>query len=201
MLVLHHAPRTRSVRVRWLLLELGVPHELRRVDFVPPKEGFFSQATPLGKIPVVEEDGAVFCESGAILEYILERHGEGRLAPAVGSPARGPFLQWMHWAEGTLSQPLSVLLWHRIYKGDAEALPSVIDEATTRAHRSLDFLAEGLGDGPWILGRDFSAADIMLGFTLAAAQVLGALGEGHPTLVAYLGRMQERPAFQQAAAD
>ena len=101
MLTLYYAPRTRAVRVRWLLEELGVPHELRRVPFVPPTGGFFSQATPLGKFPVLVDGDVTIFESGAIVEYVLERYGQGRLAPAAGSPLRGPFLQWLHFAEAT----------------------------------------------------------------------------------------------------
>ena len=89
MLRLYHAPRTRSVRVLWLLEELGLPHELVTVPFKAPSSEFFVQETPLGKIPTLEDGDVVLCESGAIVEYILERYGEGRLAPAVGSPLRG----------------------------------------------------------------------------------------------------------------
>ena len=200
MLRLYHAPRTRSVRVRWLLEELGIPHQLERVAFVPPEKGFFSQATPLGKLPVLEDEGTTICESGAILEYILERYGEGRLAPAVGSPERGAFLQWMHFAEGTLSQPQSTLIWHILYKKDAQDVPEVLRDARGRAHTSLAFLEEQLAGNDYLLGEGFSAADIMLGFTLAAARVLGVL-DGHRALVAYLERLERRPAFQIAASN
>jgi glutathione S-transferase len=197
MLRLYHAPRTRSVRVRWLLEELGVPYELESVAFVPPEQGFFSQSTPLGKLPVIEDDGNTICESGAILEYILERYGEGRLAPPIDSPQRADFLQWMHFAEGTLAQPLSTLIWHILYKRDAESVPDVLEDARARAHRSLSFLEEQLGGRDHLLGDEFSAADVMVGFTLASARVLGVLDE-HRGLVSYLQRLEGRPAFQKA---
>jgi glutathione S-transferase len=92
MLTLWFASRTRAIRVRWLLEELGVPYDLRRVTYNVPKR-VFSQDTPLGKLPVIEDDGMVMCESGAIVEYVLEKYGNGRLAPPIGSPLRGPFLQ------------------------------------------------------------------------------------------------------------
>src|SRR5262245_31508468 len=116
MLVLYYAPRTRSVRIRWLLEELGLPHELRRVPFTPPTGRWFSQATPSGKFPVLEDGEVTMFESGAILEYVLERYGEGRLAPPVGSPRRAEFLQWAHFAEATAFAPLGIIVWHTFYK-------------------------------------------------------------------------------------
>jgi len=122
MLKLYFAPRTRSVRIRWLLEELGIPHELERVEFRPQPTPF-AQATPFGKFPVLVDGDVVMAESGAILEYVLEVHGNGRLAPAVGSPQRGEFLQWVHFAEGTAFPPLGVLIWHGIYRADAARIP------------------------------------------------------------------------------
>lgn len=196
MLTVHHAPMTRSTRVVWLLEELGLAYDLRRVEFKPPKDGFFSQQTPLGKLPVIEDDGVPICESGAILEYVLERYGEGRLAPPVGTALRGVYLQWIHHAEGTLYPPLGTMVFHTFYRQDASELPSVMDDARGRAGSALDFLAEQM-KGPFVLGEHFSAADIMLGFTLVVAQVTSMLPGRWPELVAYLERLQERPAYQR----
>jgi glutathione S-transferase len=88
MIKLYFAPRTRSVRILWLLEELELPYELARVEFAAPAERFFAQQTPLGKLPTIEDGDVVMCESGAIVEYILERYGGGRLAPPVGSRER-----------------------------------------------------------------------------------------------------------------
>lgn len=200
MLVLYYAPRTRAVRVRWLLEELGLSHEIRRVAFVAPSGGFFAQATPMGKLPVIEDGEVTIGESGAILEYVLERYGDGRLAPPVGSPARGRYLHWLHFAEGTLSVPLSTILWHLLYKGDAGELPVVIADARERAHTTLAVVERAL-EGCEYLAGEFSAADIMVGFTVGAARLLGVLDERHPNLVAYLARLEARPAFQRATAD
>ena len=200
MIRLYHAPRTRSVRVRWLLEELGVPYELKRVDFTVPTR-MFVQATPSGKIPVVEDGDVTIFESGAILEYLLERYGAGRLAPPIGSPLRGEFLQWMHYAEGTAAPPLSVILWHAFYRGDAGEFPSLIDAWRERAHDGLSVLERALAGKDYLLGADFSAADIMVGFTMGAARVLGVLDDRLPALAAYLARLEARPAFQRASAD
>lgn len=200
MLVLYYAPRTRAVRIRWLLEELGTPHELRRVEFKPPSK-MFTQDTPLGKLPVIDDDGVLICESGAIVEYILERHGDGLLAPAVGSPQRGPFLQWIHFAEGTAFQPVGTLVWHTFYKGDADQVPTVVETARERAHAGFAFVDEALGDREFLLGEEFSAADIMMGFTLGVAEVFELLDDRYPSLVPYLARLKSRPAFQRATAD
>ena len=200
MLRLYYAPRTRSVRIRWLLEELGEPYELERCEFRPQPTAF-AQSTPLGKFPVLEDDGVVFGESGAILEYILERYGRGRLSPAIGSPERGPFLQWIHFAEGTAFPPLGVMIWHGIYLGNADQIPIAIDAAKERAEAALAVVEQNLETRAYLLGEEFSAADIMLGFTLAAAQFLGVLDTKYPRTLSYLGRLLERPAFQRATAD
>ena len=199
MITLYFAPRTRAVRILWLLEELGLPYELKKREFAPPSKTF-SQQTPLGKFPVIEDGDVVISESGAILEYILERYGEGRLAPAIGSPLRGPFLQWIHFAEGTAYPPLGNLVWHSFYKRDADELPSVVADAKGRARDALDFAAQALADRDYLLGAEFTAADIMLGFTLAVAQVVGVLDERDAVLTRYLERLQSRPAFQKAAS-
>jgi glutathione S-transferase len=197
MMTLYFAPRTRAVRVRWLLEELGVPYELRRVEFQRPERAF-AQRTPLGKIPVLEDEGVAIGESGAIVEYILERYGNGRLAPPIGSPLRGPFLQWLHFAEATAFPPLGVIVWHVVYQGDADANPGAMTGARERAAASLAVVEEALGADDYLVGNAFSAADVMMGFTLVAAQLLGVLDARYPRLLRYLARLTERPAFQRA---
>lgn len=200
MLTLHYAPRTRSVRIRWLFEELGLPHELRRVPFVPPS-AVFSQSTPSGKFPVLEDGDVVISESGAILEYVLERYGDGRLAPPIGSPARGPFLQWVHFAESTAYPPLGNIIWFTFYKQNADALPVVIADARERARGSLTVVERALLGKDYLLGPEFSAADIMMGFTIAAATLLGLVDERYPSIAGYLRRLEARPAYQRATAD
>jgi glutathione S-transferase len=201
MIRLYYVPRTRALRVRWLLEELQLPYALERVAFVPPSQGFFAQATPSGKVPVIEDDGIAISESGAILEYIVDRYGAGQLAPPVGVAARGPYLQWLHFAEGTASVPLSTIIWHLLYKGDADQVPTVIADARQRAHTTLMVAERGLATSDYLPGPEFSAADIQLHFTIAAANALGVLDDRHPRLQAYLARLEARPAFQRAAAD
>jgi len=197
MITLYYAPRTRAVRVRWLLEELGLPHELRRVTFRPPTKPF-TQDVPLGKIPVIEDGDVTICESGAIVEYILERYSDGPLAPTVGSPLRGEFLQWIHFAEATAFPPLGIIVWHTLFRQDADQVPSVITSARERADAALEFVEKALAGKTYLLGDDFSAADIMMAFTLAAARDLGVLDARYPLLSAYLARLEARPAFRRA---
>jgi glutathione S-transferase len=201
MIKLYHAPRTRSVRILWLLEELGLDYELETLEFTRPTQSTYAQATPLGKLPVIEDGDVVICESGAIVEYILERYdAEHRLAPRVGSPLRGRFLQWVHFAESTAYPPIGIAIWYTIYRPDSPAGPEAIADQKGRASEALDFLEEHLGEGPWVLGEAFSGADVMLGFTLSVAQVMGVLGDRHPRIQAYLARLQARPAFQKASS-
>jgi glutathione S-transferase len=200
MIKLYHAPRTRSVRILWLLEELGLPYELERVDFLPPARHFFAQRTPLGKLPVIEDGDVVMCESGAIVEYILERYGNGRLAPPVGSGERARFLQWLHFAESTAFPPLGIVVWLTRYRSDAEQHAAIVEDAKARAATGFEFLERELGQGPYLLGDGFSAADIMMGFTLLAARVLGVVDDRYPALNAYMARLEARLPFQKALA-
>jgi glutathione S-transferase len=159
----------------------------------------FSQSTPTGKFPVIEDGEVTICESGAIVEYVVERYGNGRLAPPIGSPLRGPFLQWVHFAEATLFPPIGVIVWHTLYQQDAQEIPTVIASARERARGGLAFVEQALAGKRHLLGDEFSAADIMMGFTLVAARTLGVLDESYPAIAAYLERLEARPAFQRAA--
>lgn len=201
MLKLWHAPKTRSVRVLWLLEELGLDYELENVNFEPTSTRFFQQDTPLGKLPVLEDGDIILCESGAIIEYILERYGEDRLAPPIGDPKRAAFLQWLHFAESTAFPPIGFVVWLTRYRQEGEDLTQLTADARERAVSGLSFAEEQLGDKSYLLGDTFSAADIMLGFTLGAAFTTGILDDRFPKLGAYFGRLMQRPALIAALAD
>jgi len=199
-LTLYFAPLTRAVRIAWLLEELALPHRLERVEFVPPVKAFFAQRTPTGKIPTLVDGDLVLCESGAILEYVIERYGRGRLAPPPGAPERARYLQWVHFAESTAFVPLGIIAWVARYQGEAERYATLLADARERARVGFAFLERGLGDGAYLLGDAFSGADVMMGFTLAVARAFGALDQRHPRVLAYLARLEARPAYQKAAA-
>ncbi len=199
MIRLYAAPRTRAVRIVWLLEELELPYELVTVAFQPTTSSFFIQQTPTGKIPTLEDDGVVMCESGAIVQYLLERYGRGRLEPAIGTPERATYLQWLHFAEATLFAPLGVVVWLTRYREDAADHPDLVRDAVDRAKTAFVFLERALEGHDFLVGDTFTAADIMMGFTLLAGQMLDVL-DGCPNVAAYLGRITSRPAFAATLA-
>jgi glutathione S-transferase len=195
---LYFAPRTRSVRIAWLLEELAVPYVLERVQFQPTLRNFFAQATPTRKLPTIDDDGIVMSESGAIVEYILERYGDGRLAPPPAHPLRAEFLKWLHFSEATAFPPLGIVVWLTLYRTDADRHPELIEDARGRVSQTFDYVDTAFGSRRYLVGDEFTAADIMMGFTLAAARMLGLLEQ--PRLNTYLERLEARPAYQKATA-
>jgi glutathione S-transferase len=201
MIKLYHAQLTRSVRIVWLLEELGVPYELATVPFTPPTPSTaFSQRTPFGKFPTIEDGDLTMFESGAILEYILERYGQGRLAPAPGTPARGKFLQWVHFAEASMFPPLGVIAVNTLFKPEAERIPAAVADARATGAAAMRVLEGALDGKTYLLGAEFSGADVMMGYTLMTAKLLGVLTDDYPNVNAYFERLQARPGFQKALA-
>jgi len=198
MIRLYHAPRTRSVRVRWLLEELGLPYELESRGYRPPTLPF-AQETPYGKFPVLEDGDVVMMESGAIVEYLLEQYGAGRLGPRAGEPRRAEFLQWLHFSESTLLPPLLDVLRHTLIKPEAERIAAVVEDGRVRANATLAMLDRALGDKPHLLGAEFTAADIMMAYGVQWAAHFQLLAP-FPALDAYLRRIVVRPAAQRALA-
>jgi glutathione S-transferase len=202
MITLYHSPRTRSVRIYWLLEELGVPYQLKTLEFTPEtlKSSTYLQVNPLGKVPSIQDDGLTMFESGAILQYILEKYGRGRLAPAPGTPARGPFLQWVHFAEATALPPLADMAQHTMFKPEAERIPAVVADARNRVSAILGVLETALTGRPYLLGNEFSAADIMMGYSVLLMKWFGLITEAHPNVAAYMKRLEERPALRKVLA-
>ena len=128
MITVYHAPRSRSSRVVWLLEELGVEYETSPLQFPAGlRTDEYLKVNPCGRVPALRENGVTLFESGAICEYLLEKYGAGRLAPALGSPERPVYLQWFHFAEGTLMPPLSAIAQNAFLKPEAERIPAVAD--------------------------------------------------------------------------
>ena len=202
MIKLYHSPRTRSVRIFWLVEELGVPYELTPVAFTPEtlKSPDYLKVNPLGKVPSIQDGDLTMFESGAILEYILEKYGNGRFAPAPGTPARARFLQWVHFAEATALPPLADMAQHMLFKPEAERIPAVVADARTRITAVLGVLEQALAGKQYLLGTEFSGADIMMGYTLLLVKWFGLISDAYPNAAGYLARLEQRPALQKALA-
>ena len=201
MLTIYHVPTTRGTRVIWLCEELGLDYEVVKIDFSPEYRASeeWRQLNPVGKVPVLRDGDTVMFESGAMVEYILARYGNGRLAPGVDSPDYAHYLQWLWFGEATLSRPLGEIVNHRReFPGEAE-IPAMIEEMQDRTEVCLQALAEHMQGRDFLLGDEFSAADIMVGYALMLVGFLAA--ERMPEdLQPYWQRLQARPAFQAARA-
>ena len=214
MLTLHHLDHSRSQRVLWLLEELELPYDIKlytrdRQTMLGPAE--LKKVHPLGKSPVITDGDLTLAESAAILEYLLERYGSGRLAPPVGSPEHLRFRYWMHYAEGSAMPPLLLkLVFDRVASGPmpffvrpvARAIANGANKAFIGPQLKfhLDYMESELGKSLWFAGDEFSAADIQMSFPLEAAQSRAGLDASRPRLSAFLQRIRERPAYQRAIA-
>ena len=195
MITVHHLNLSRSQRVLWLLEELGLPYEVKHYQRDPrtllAPEALRS-VHPLGRSPVITEDGVTLAESGAILEYLAEREGSA-LSPAPGTPQRVRYLYWMHYAEGSLMPPLLVKrLFERI--GNTEGLAGFV---LPLLERQLAYVESELAQRPWFAGDAFTAADIQMSYALEVAKQRVDL-TGQPHLRLFLERIRARPAYQRA---
>ncbi len=202
MITLYHSPRTRSLRVLWLLEELGVPYELRTLTFAPAelKSDEYLRINPLGKVPSIRDGEVQMFESGAIVKYLIERYGADRLAPPLGTPQRAAYLQWIHFAESTAMPPISDLAQHTMFKPEGERLAAMVPDATARIHAWLRTLEAALAGRDYACGAAFSGADVMLGYSVLLPKWFNMLGDEYPNLNAYIGRLEARPALQKALA-
>jgi glutathione S-transferase len=198
--------------VLWLLEELGLAYEIkhyqrdRKTMLAPPE---LAKVHPLGKSPVIEHEGNIVAESGAIIEYLVEKHGNDRLVPPSGTPDKLRWRYFMHYAEGSLMPPLLMkLVFDKVESSPAPFFVKPIKRAIVQKvmsafvqpniDRHLAYLEAELATREWFAGHEFSAADIQLSFPLEAAAARGGLGASHPRLQAFLQRIHARPAYQRA---
>jgi glutathione S-transferase len=199
MIIVHHLDDSRSQRILWLLEELGVPYEIRhhkrdpKTRLAPPE---LMQVHPLGKSPVIEDEGRVVAESGAIIDYILRKYGKGRLQPSPSQSDYDDYVHWMHYAEGS-GMPALIIRINVARVGEAAtvALPRLDAEIALQ----LGYLNRALEGHPYILGNELSAADIQLSFIgeLAAAR-FGI--SSYPNIESWVTRFQSRTAYKAALA-
>jgi len=212
MITVHHLNNSRSQRILWLLEELGLEYEIKR--YQRDEKTMLAPASllavhPLGKSPVVTDGGLTLAESGAIVEYLVERYGNGKFAPAPGTPERLRYTYWLHFAEGSAMPPLLLkLVFNRVANGPAPFFVKPVAKAISQRvlstfvdpqiKRQLDYMEAELGKSRWFAGNEFSAADIQMSFPLEAAAARGGLDASRPKLTAFLDRIHARPAYQRA---
>ena len=212
MVVVHHLNNSRSQRVLWLLEELGVPYEVKRYErdaktmLAPPA---LLAIHPLGKSPVIVDGTVTLAESGAIIEYLVDKYGAGRLIPPAGSPERLRYTYWLHYAEGSAMPPLLFrLVFNRIATNPApwpisaiaRKIASTVENSfiTPNLNRHLDYMEAELNSHPWFAGEQFTAADVQMSFPLEAAASRGGLNASRPKLMAFLERIHARDAYKRA---
>jgi glutathione S-transferase len=199
VIVVHHLNDSRSQRILWLLEELQVPYEIERYQrnattrFAPPE---LKAVHPLGKSPVVSDNGRLMIESGAIIDYIVRHHGKGRLQPDPATPAYDDYVQWLHFAEGSAMLPLLLKLYvGRLGEAGAPLGPRIESEIASH----LSYIDSALDGRDYLLGDEISGADIQLSFV---GEVAGARADraAYPKLDAWVRRFRARPAYQAALA-
>ena len=203
MVVVHHLNNSRSQRVLWLLEELGVPYEVKRYErdaktmLAPPS---LIAIHPLGKSPVIVDGGISVAESGAIIEYLVEKYGGGRLIPPAGTSQRQRYTYWLHYAEGSV--------FDRIAKNPApwpvSAIARRIAATVTNTFiapnlkRHLDYIETELGLHSWFAGEQFTAADVQMSFPLEISVARAGLDASRPKSMAFLDRIRSRDAYKRA---
>ena len=198
-IVVHHLENSRSQRILWMLEELGLPYEIKRYErnkqtmLAPPE---LRQVHPLGKSPVIEDDGRVIAETGAICEYLVEK-ADGRLGPPAHRDSVLRYRHFLHYAEGSLMPPLLLLLvLGRVPLFGKRAIKRI--RPMIDVH--LDYVEAELARRPWFAGDEMTAADIMMSFPLEAARSRAGLDETRPATIAWLAKVHARPAYQTALA-
>lgn len=196
---LYYSPQTRAGRPRWLLEEIGAPYELATLDMSKGehKAADYMKIHPHGAVPALVDGDLALFESAAICMYLADKYPEKKLAPAVGTPARGLYYQWMLYSMATLEPPVLQIFLNTAMLPEAERSAAVVEKAKAQFADVARVLANALAGRSFILGEQFSAADVMIGSTLGWAGMMGLLGD-QPTLQAYVKRLSERPAFQRA---
>jgi glutathione S-transferase len=212
MITVHHLNNSRSQRVLWMLEELGLPYDIKfyqrdKETMLAPPE--LRKVHPLGKSPVITDGDLTLAESGAIIEYLVERHGKGRFIPPAGSAEKLRYTYWMHYAEGSAMPPLLMkLIFDRIEKAKMPFFAKPIAKAISgkakggfilpQIQTHLNYMESELAKSEWFTGKEFTAADIQMSFPLEAAAARGGLDASRPHLAAFIKRIQARPAYQKA---
>lgn len=211
MITVHHLENSRSLRILWMLEELELPYEIKHYKRLPSMQAppDLKAVHPLGKSPAITDDGVTMAESGAILEYLVQKYGNGRFVPPLGSEEWRRYTYFMHYAEGSLMPVLLLkLLFSRIIPSRVPALLRPVGRLICDgADRNLispqlatnfAFLESELANRDWFAGTAFSAADVQMSYPLEAAATRAGLGDRFPKLQGFLDRIHARPAYKRA---
>jgi glutathione S-transferase len=203
MITVYHLENSRSERVIWLMEELGLAYHLERFDRQPTMAApdVLKTINPLGKAPMIRDGETILIESGAILEYITNRHG-GRLAVGVNSPDYGRYLQWMHFAEGSAMARFILNLFVGGFFPGVDPNSPLVGMAKQSSTQILQFIDEELAKTPYFAGNDFTAADIMMMycFGIVRSPVMKTDMTLYPNIAAFIARIEARPGYQKAMA-
>lgn len=196
-----HAPNTRSHRVVWLFEELGLPYELELFQLGERRmrEPGYLKTHPGGRVPALQDGETTVFESGAIVQYVLAKYGDGWLAPDPAAPNFADYLQWLHFAEGMLMPQVNIIVVETKFLPEEKRNPTNVDRATRLLTRMLGMVETALEDRDYLAG-EFSGADIMTGQACYVSARLGADLSDKPNVQAYVDRLEARPAFQAALA-
>jgi len=196
---IHHAPNTRSVRAIWLMEELGLPYDVEKYKLGDPamRSPDYLKVHPMGRVPALEDNDVTIFESGAIVEYVLSRHGGGRMRPSTDSADFPLYLQWLHYAEGMIMPPVNTIVVETILLPPERRNDDNVNRATKLLSRMLQAVDAHMESRVYIAG-EFSGADIMTGHACTVAKRLGADVSDKPNVEAYIERCNARPALQKA---
>lgn len=199
---LYHCKGSRSTRVLWMLEELGLDYELETLPFDPKalQSVDYLELNPFGKVPVLVDHAVTMFESVAIIQYLLEHYADGRLEPPRKSPEYGRFLQWLHFGEATLMGPVTQVALHSMLLPESERQPAFVDAGKRTFQHYAKTLDSALEGQTYLVDDEFTAADIVVGYTLHVATQCGIVPADRRQLVAYHERLASRPAFRKAFA-
>ena len=199
MLTLHFAPNSRAGRIVWLFEELGMEYALNKMALHPKdlKSDEHRKRHPLGRVPVLDDGEVSLYETAAIIEYVMEKYGDGGLKPPVDSPLFAEYLQWFHYSEGMVMPPINTIMVNTVLLPPERRNEEALGQAQRLLSRAVAPVDAALEGREYLVG-DFSAADIQLGHALFMSNRLGQVSDELKNLKAYLGRIEKRPAFQTA---
>jgi len=198
-MLLHFAPNSRAGRIVWLLEELGLDYEINKMAFHPKdlKSDDHRARHPLGRVPVLDDGEVRIWESGAIVEYVLARHTDGALKPAIESPLFPEYLQWFHYCEGMVMPPVNTIVVQTVLLPPDRRSEETLGQAQRLLSRAVAPVNKALEGRDYLIG-DFSAADVMLGHSIFMSNRLGCVSDEMKNLKDYVARSEKRPAFDKA---